>query len=127
MATVSTGTYTVTESPETLTRLNRYVCWERIITFALISGDTTGTATVPINGVLQKILVKLSDMAGAEGTTDVTLSDNGDNTIFSVSDLAESDTYAYSVNEPLVNEVNIALAFDDPAATATVTVTLRGI
>jgi len=123
----STGALTVTETPETITRLNRYTCWERVVTFTLISGDTTGLTTVPINGVLQKIIVKLSDMADAEGTTDVSLTDNGDNTIFSVTNLAESATYAYSVTEPLVEEVNVILGFTDPAAGATVTVTLKGI
>lgn len=125
--TASAGTTTVTETPEVLTRLSRYTAWERVTTFALVSGDTTGAATIPINGLLQKIIIKLTDMQGAEGTTDVSLTDNGDNTIFSVTDLAESATYPYSVTEPLVNEVNIALAFDNPTAAATVTVTLRGV
>jgi hypothetical protein len=125
--TASTGAITVTETPETITRLNRYTCWERVIVFSLVSGDTTGAAVVPINGLLQKIIVKLPDMASAEGTTDVSLTDNGDNTIWSVTDLAESTTYPYSVTEPLVNEVNIILGFTNPAASVTVTVTLRGV
>lgn len=125
--TASTGTTTVTETPEVLTRLERYAVWERIVTFAIISGDTTGAAVVPINGLLQKVIVTLSDMQSAEGTTDVSLTDNGDNTIFSVTDLAESATYVYSVSEPLVNEVNVILGFTNPGASVTVTVTLRGI
>ena len=108
--------------------LNSYVAWERITTFSLVNGDTTGVAAIPMNGLLLKIIVTLSDMADAEGTTDVSLTDNGDNTIWSVIDLAESVTYTYSVIEPLVKEVNVVLAFDDPgSAGATVTVTLRGI
>ncbi len=107
--------------------LERYTAWQKVSTFTLISGDTTGLATIPINGLLQKIIVTLSDMQGAEGTTDVSLTDDGDNTIWSVTDLAESATYDYSVSEPLVNEVNIILGHDDPAAAATVTVTLRGV
>ena len=125
--TASTGALTVTETPEVLTGLNRYTCWEKVVTFTLISGDTTGLTTIPINGVLQKIIVKLSDMASAEGTTDVSLTDNGNNTIWSVSNLPESTTYTYSVTEPLVNEVNVILGFTNPGAGATVTVTLRGI
>lgn len=107
--------------------LDRYTVWEKVVTFTLKSGDTTGLAEIPINGLLQKIIVKLTDMQGAEGTTDVSLKDNGDNTIWSVTDLAESDTYPYSVSEPLAREVNILLVFDDPTAAATVTVTLRGV
>lgn len=102
--------------------------WEVIVTFTLVSGDTTGAAAVPINGLLQKIIVKLGDMADAEGTTDVSLTDNGDNTIWSVTDLPESVTYVYSVLEPLSDEVNIVLGFTNPgSAGATVVVTLRGI
>ncbi len=101
--------------------------WEIIVTFSLISGDTTGLATIPVNGLLQKILVKLSDMASAEGTTDVSLTDDGDNTIWSATDLAESTTHPYSVSEPLSGEVNVILGFTNPGTNATVTVTLRGI
>ena len=107
--------------------LERFTAWERVVTFSIISGDTTGLATIPINGLLQKIIVTLPDMASAEGTTDVSLTDNGDNTIFSVTDLAESTTYTYSVSEPLVREVNVILGFTNPATSVTVTVTLRGV
>jgi len=125
--TASAGAVTVTETPEAITRLNRFTCWERVITFSIVDGDTTGAAAVPINGLLQKIIVKLSDMDDAEGTTDVSLTDNGDNTIWSVTNLAESATYKYSVSEPLVNEVNVILGHDDPNGDVTVTVTLRGV
>lgn len=125
--TAAAGTITVTETPEVITRLNRYTAWERVVTFAIISGDTTGAAAVPINGLLQKVIVTLSDMASAEGTTDVSLTDNGGNTIFSVLNLAESSTFTFSVNEPLVNEVNVVLGFTNPASSVTVTVTLRGV
>jgi len=125
MPTVSTGV--VASYDRRTDTLERHPVWEKITTFSLISGDTTGTAVVVVNGLLQKIIVTLTDMANAEGTTDVSLTDNGDNTIWSVTDLAESDTYIYSVSEPLAHEVNVVLAFDDPQATATVAVTLRGV
>jgi len=122
------GTYTVTETPEVLTRLNRYTAWERVVTFSIVDNDTTGTATIPINGILQKIIVKVSNFPDAVVTPNVVLTDNGDNTIFSVTGLSESTTYNYSVHEPLVNEVNINLAFEDPGASGgTITITLRGI
>ena len=122
----STGVVSTTVDKRSGTQ-NNFQVWERITVFTLISGDTTGAATIPINGLLQKIIVKLTDMAGAEGTTDVSLTDSGDNTIWSVVNLAESATYLYSVNEPIAHELNIILGHDDPAAAATVTVTLRGI
>ncbi|MGR3292495.1 MAG: hypothetical protein ACUZ9M_00600 [Candidatus Scalindua sp.] len=107
--------------------LDRHPVWEKVVIFSLVSGDITGLTTIQMNGLLQKIIVKLSDMEGAGGTTDVSLTDDGDNTIWSVTNLAESATYSYSVSEPLAREVNVILGFTDPAATATVTVTLRGI
>jgi len=126
--TVAAGTYTVTETPEVLTHLRRYTVWERVVTFAIVDDDTTGTATIPINGILQKIIVKVSNFADAAVTPDFSLTDNGDNTIFSVTTLAESTTYVYNVHEPLVNEVNLVLAFEDPGAGGgTITVTLRGV
>ncbi len=125
MPTVSTGVVVVYE--QRTDTLNKHPIWERVTTFSLISGDTTGLATIEITGLLQKIVVKLSDMESAECTTDVSLTDNGDNTIWSVTNLAESATYNYSVSEPLSQEVNVILGFTNPAAAATVTVTLRGI
>lgn len=124
--TASAGSTTTTIDKRSGT-LNNFQVWEKITVFSLVSGDTTGAATIAVNGLLQKIIIKLTDMQGAEGTTDVSLTDNGDNTIFSVTDLAESATYPYSVNEPIATEVNIVLGFDNPTAAATVTVTLRGI
>lgn len=125
--TESIGSTAVTETPEAITRLNRYTAWERVVTFSIVSGDTTGAATVPINGILQKIIIEISDFTTGDGSVDVSLTDNGDNTIFSVSNLADPATYTYNVSEPLVNEVNVILGFTDPTANETVTVTLRGI
>lgn len=101
--------------------------WETVTVFSIISGDTSGTATIPINGVLQKIIVKVSDFTTGDGTVDVTLTDNGDRTIWSVSNLADPVTYMYSIFEPFASEINIALSFTDPQTDETVTVTLRGI
>ena len=124
--TASAGTTTTTIDKRSGT-LNNLQVWEKITVFSIISGDTTGAATVPLNGIVQKVIIKLPDMASAEGTTDVSLTDNGDNTVFSVTDLPESDTYVHSVSEPIASEVNIILGFTNPAASVTVTVTLRGI
>ena len=101
--------------------------WEIITTFTTISGDITCAAAIPLNGILQKIIVTLPDMALAEDTTDVSLTDNGDNTIWSVTNLVQSATYAYSVNEPFAREVNIVLGFTDPQTEVIPIVTLRGI
>ncbi len=107
--------------------LERYTAWEKVVTFAIVSGDTTGLATISINGLLQKIIVTITDFTTGDGTVDVSLTDNGDNTIWSVTNLADPATYTYSVSEPLVSEVNVILGFTNPTANETVTVTLRGV
>ena len=122
----STGVTTTTIDKRSGT-LNNLQVWEKITVFSIVSGDTTGAAAILLNGIIQKVIVTLTDMQSAEGTTDVSLTDNGDNTIFSVTDLAESQTVVYTVNEPIASEVNIILGFTNPAASVTVTVTLRGI
>ena len=125
--TAAAGVVTITDAgyPELVNPA--VACWEKVITFTLISGDTTGAATVPVTGLLQKIIVKVSNMGGAVVTPNVSLTDNGDNTIWAVTGLAESTSYMYSVNEPLVKEVNLVLAFEDPVGAGTITVTLRGV
>jgi len=80
--------------------LERYTVWEKVVTFDIVSGDTTGAATIPINGLLQKIIVKVSDFTTGNGTVDVSLTDDGDNTVWSVTNLADPATYTYSVSEP---------------------------
>jgi len=103
-------------------------CWEKVITFTCVDNDTTGAATVQVTGLLQKIIVKVSNFPDAAVTPNVSLTDNGDNTIWAVTGLVESTTYMYSVSEPLVKEVNVVLAFEDPGASGgTITVTLRGV
>ena len=124
--TASAGTTTTTLDKRSGT-LNRFQVWEKITVFSIISGDTTGAATFPLNGIIQKIIVKITDFTTGDGSVDVTLTDNGDNTIFTVSNLADPATHVFSVNEPIASEVNIALSFTNPTANETVTVTLRGI
>ena len=53
--------------------LERFTAWEQIVTFSIISGDTTGLATIPINGLLQKIIVKITDFTTGDGSVDVAL------------------------------------------------------
>lgn len=123
--TAAAGATTTTQAKVNLTP-NADV-WEAVTIFSLVDGDTTGAATVPLNGILRKVIITLTDMDAAEGTTDVSLTDNDDNTVFSVTNLAESATYVYSVDELFSEACKIVLGFTDPDGTATVTVTLRGI
>ncbi len=107
--------------------LNRFYVWEKITVFSIVSGDTTGTAAIALNGIIRTVVITITDFTTGDGTVDVSLTDNGDNTIFSVTNLADPATYVYSIDEAIASEVNIVLGFTNPAANETVTVTLRGI
>lgn len=107
--------------------LNNLQVWEKITVFSIISGDTTGTAAILFNGIIRTVVVKITDFTTGDGSVDVTLKDNGDNTIFTVTNLADPATHVFSIDEAIASEVNIALSFTDPTANETVTVTLRGI
>lgn len=110
--------------------LDKYPTWELEVVFTLVAADTAGIAAVPINGLLQKIVYERSDMATNDDlTSELALSDNGDNEIFTTGGgLAEALTTQYSVNEPLVEEVNIDITLNEAAGEAGVlTVTLRGV
>ena len=127
--TVAIGTITVTETPEVITPLNRYTCWERVITVVAVTADTGATSTIPINGLLQKIIYKRPDLANNDLTSTLVLTDNGDNEIFTTgAGLAENLTSVFSVSEPIVNEVNLTITFNEAVGSGgTFVVTLRGI
>ncbi len=103
--------------------------WEEVLTFTFASGDTSEEKIViPINGLLQKIIVKCSGASGASVTATVAIDDNGDNEIFTVAALAESITYPYSVNEPLSGNIDVGVTpSTNPLSAYTVIVTLRGV
>lgn len=103
--------------------------WERIITYTFASGDTTEVKyALPMNGILQKIVVKCSGASGAAVTATIVIDDNADNEIWTVAALAESTTYTYSVSEPLTGAIDIGvLPSTDPLSAYTVTIYLRGI
>lgn len=103
--------------------------WERVITYTFASGDTAEVKqAVPLNGILQKIIVKCSAASGAVVTATIAIDDNADNEIFSVASLAESTTYSYNVSEPLAGVMDVGiLPSTDPLSAYVVTVYLRGI
>jgi len=107
--------------------------WERVITYLVEAdgGATEMKEVIPINGILQKIIVKVGDAAGVSATVNVAIDDNGDNEIFAVTGLAENSTYKYDVNEPVSGSIDVGMnPSDDPAAGNIdwpVVVTLRGI
>lgn len=103
--------------------------WERIITYTFAAGDTTEVKyALPMNGILQKIVVKCGACTGADPTATVAIDDNADIEIWTVAALAESTNYTYSVSEPFTGRIDIGvLPSTDPLSAYIVTVYLRGI
>lgn len=103
--------------------------WERIITYTFASGDDAEVKyALPMNGILQKIIVKCGACASANPTATIAIDDNADNEVWTVAALAESTTYTYSVSEPLTGVIDIGvLPSTDPLSAYIVTVYLRGI
>ncbi len=123
--TASTGVPVTTQAKANRTRTQDV--WEVVTTFTTIDGDTTGAAAIPLNGLLQQIIIVVPDMADGEDTLDVSLTDNDDATVWAVTNLTQGATYAYSVYLPFSEEVNIVIAHDDPNTAVVMVVTLRGV
>jgi len=103
--------------------------WERTIVYTFASGDDAEVKyALPMNGILQKIVVKCGSCASANPTATVAIDDNADNEIWIVAALAESTSYKYSVSEPFAGVIDIGvLPSTDPLSAYIVTVYLRGI
>lgn len=108
---------------------DRHPVWEKIITYGVVTGDTTATITIPIDGILQKVIYKRPDTTNNDLTSQLTIADGADNTIFDTgSGLAEALTSFYNTSEPLVGACDVLITFnEDVAVTASFVVTLRGI
>lgn len=103
--------------------------WEAVITYSVVSGDTTGTIALPLNAVVRNIVYATPNTANNDLTSTMTIADNGDNTVFTTGGgIAENTTNSYTVDLPLSGTIDIALAFnEDVGVSADFTVTLRGI
>ena len=105
--------------------------WEVVLTDVITAGDgsTEIKHTLPVNGILQKIVAVSGAATGITGTFTLAIDDNADNEIFSASGPAEGATSTWSVNEPVSGTIDIGInPNDDPTSgTWTITVTLRGI
>jgi hypothetical protein len=123
-------TMTVTSSYDNrLSNDARYPVWEWVLNGLWDADDTAdGTHNVDINGVLQKIILKVPNTAN-NVTGQVVIKDNSDNTIFDSGEKAENATYTFNVNEPLSGTTDVVVGISAASGTAAtnVVVTLRGI
>lgn len=106
--------------------------WEEVITYVLTttSGGDAITHTLPLNGILQKIIVDSGAADTITGTLTIAIKDNGGHSIFpATAGPAEGATSIFSVWEPLSGRISVVIdPSDDPDAdTWTIVVTLRGI
>lgn len=105
--------------------------WEEVITYVLTatSGGDAITQAIPLNGILQKIVVASGAATGITGTLTIAINDNGGNAIFpATAGPAEGATSTFSVWEPLSGVITVVIdPSDDPTSgTWTIVVTLRG-
>lgn len=108
--------------------LDRRPVWQHTITFACVAADTTATITIPIEGILQKIVYKRPDTANDDLTSILTIADAGDNTVFTSASLAENGTDVNNVTKPLIGMCDVLITFIEAVGvSATFTLTLRGI
>ena len=85
--------------------------WEKIVTFSLVTADTTATIAEPIEGLLQRIVLVASDNTGNRTST-LTIKDRNDATVFtSAAGLAENATHTWSVSEPLSGPCDITVTY----------------
>ncbi len=108
---------------------NRQI-WEGLITWSYDADDAGPiTVSVPINGILLKIVFSVPVTTTTGTTSQLLIKDDGDNTIFDSGELAESATpYTFSLYEALSGTVDFIY---EPSAAAgsveTPTVRIRGI
>lgn len=103
--------------------------WKREITFGVVSGDTSATKTINLNGILRHVTYKTPDTTNDNLTSEMTISDSAGNERFTTgSGIAEDDLSNYSTDEPFAESVTIAIAFnEDVGVTADFVVTIWGI
>ena len=82
--------------------------WEHVITATFDADDTTNiTHALPINGILQKVILVAPDGSDGAVTYQVEIDDNGDNEIFDSGEQAENDTYTFNCYEPVTGTIDI--------------------
>jgi hypothetical protein len=108
---------------------DREPVWEMVLNGLWDADDTDdGTITLHLNGILQKVILKVPDTTNAV-TGQVQIKDNGDNVIFDSGEKAENDTYFFSLSEPIAGDIEVVIGISGASGTAAtnVEVTLRGV
>lgn len=104
--------------------------WEKKLMFVTAAGQhVKETIAIPMNGILQKIIMVVPATQATGKTVTLTIDDNNDFEIFSSGAKAENDDYVFNVSEPLAGTVDVSIDLNDTPGTSdhTTTVYLRGI
>lgn len=103
--------------------------WKKTVTFSVVSGDTTGTATVLINGLIQKVVYEVPDTTNNDLTSQLVISDSGGNAIVtSAAAVVENTKTKFLLSEPESTQLTLAITFsEDVGVTAEFKVHLWGI
>ena len=109
---------------------NGVYVWEKHIEFVTPNATHAAQiANIPINGVLQKIIVVCPATQATGKTFTFTIDDDNDVEIFALGATAENDTYIYNVTEPLNGVIDITIDFNASVGTTdhTLSLYLRGV
>lgn len=103
--------------------------WEYVSTFSVVSGDTTGAITIPMNGIARHFTYKTPNTTNNDLTSTLTVSDNDGNIIFTTgAGIAENTTNNYSVDLPLSGDVVVDITFnEDVGVSADFVFIMRGV
>ncbi len=110
--------------------LKHFSCVKKICGADPQSGGDAITQVIPVNGILQKIIIASGAATGISGTLTLAIKDNGGNTIFpATAGPAETEESTFNVWEPIAGTMSaIVDPSDDPTSgTWEIVVTLRGI
>lgn len=102
--------------------------WELVVTASFAEGDDgDATQAIPINGILQKVVLVVPDTT-SDPACEVEILDNADNKIFDSTDQAVG-THTFNIHEPMTGTMDVVIgpAGDMGADGGDVVVYIRGI
>lgn len=104
--------------------------WEIVISFFTDTGaHVEGTTAIPLNGIIQKVVMALPATTATGSTSTFTIDDNENDEIFNSGAQAENATYTFNLNEPVSGTLDFSLdvSKDPTGSGVTNVVTIRGI
>lgn len=126
------GDQTIVLTSNTRAAINRTKnedVWEMVITATFDTDDTSDvTLTVPVNGIIRKVVLAVPDTTNAI-TTQLQIQDNGDNVVFDTGEVDENDTYQFSINEAVSGDIDFVIGVSGAVGAngSVIVATIRGV